>query len=246
MSRISEITESKISSFIKENESKLKGFGTLEETAQKLTDIMYQEFKDSIVLVRVFATAPFERLPVFNQEFVRNLAAAKGITSLINAKTLVLSLLGTYGEDIIWNDRHNSNGHVGIPLASADFIGLIPMMSRLMKALGVPLDWISSTDRTIIAKAIGNIAGVFYVPDAKVSTDEQGRKIIPTQDFVDRYKVKTVFGIGGGYILGATFITIIVFTREEIEQQKAELFMPLISLLKSTTTNMVTQGRIFA
>ncbi len=59
---------------------------------------------------------------------------------------MVLSLLGTRGEDMRWNDRRNSQGHVGIPLVSADFIDAIPMMSRLLKELGLDLNWIASDD----------------------------------------------------------------------------------------------------
>ena len=157
----------------------------------------------------------------------------------------MLSLLGTRGDQADWNSRHDSKGHIGIPLASADFIDLIPMMSRLMRALGVPLDWISSTDRTIIAKAIGRIAGVFHVPDARLSVDEKGRKIISTQDFVGNHNVRTVFGLGGGYILGTTFVTVIFFTRETLPQERVEYFLPLINTFKSATTSAVAQGKIF-
>jgi len=94
---------------------------------------MYDEFEESIVLARLFATVPFGELPAYNQEFVNKLADSTGITQLINDKTYILSLLGTHGVEENWNARLNSQGHIGIPLASADFIDSIPMMSRLLK-----------------------------------------------------------------------------------------------------------------
>jgi hypothetical protein len=246
MAKIGEIADAEIAHFIQRTEEQIRGCAVFEEAAQKLTDCLYREFKDSVVLARVFVSVPFEKLPSSNREFVKNLAAAKGITPLLKDQTLILSLAGTRGDEEAWNSRVRSKGHVGIPLASADFIDLIPMMSRLMRALGVPLDWITSADRSIVTKAVGKIAGVFYVPDAATSVDEQGRKIIPTQDFVHKYGIKTVFGAGGGYILGAAFAVVIVFTRDMIAQEKTEAWLPLINVLKSATTNLVSRGKIFS
>ena len=110
---------------------------SLEEAAQKFTDTFYEEFGDSIILTRLFATVPFSELPAPNQSFVLALADSQGITSLVNDRLQVLSLLGTRGVASAWNARQDSKGHIGIPLASADFIDRIPMMSRLLKELGL-------------------------------------------------------------------------------------------------------------
>lgn len=246
MAKISEAKDNRISSLLKVTEELLKGCSNLEEAAQKVVDIIYKEFLDSIVLARIFVTVPLEKLPAPNQKFVKDLAVAKNVIHLVKEKTPVLSLLSTKGEEVIWGRRTNSKGHVGIPLVSADFIELIPMISRLMKAMGIPLDWISSTDTTIVGKAVGKAAGIFYVPDAKTGVDEKNRKIIAAQDFVDRYGVKTVFGVGGGYILASTFVVMIVFARETITKDRAEQFIPILNLFKAATTNIVTQGKIFS
>ncbi|KHD05663.1 hypothetical protein PN36_23135 [Candidatus Thiomargarita nelsonii] len=47
-----------------------------------------------------------------------------------------------------------------------------------------------------------DITGTFLVQDAKNDRDDQNRRIIPMQDFVADYKVKTVFGLGGRYLVG--------------------------------------------
>jgi hypothetical protein len=226
-------------------ENGIKGCVCLEDAAQKITDVMYDEFKDSIVLVRLFATVPFGELPAPNQKFVTGLAASAGITSLINDQMLVLSLLGTRGEEPAWNSRHNSQGHVGIPLASGDFIESIPMMSRLLKAMGLGLDWIDSQDTEIAKKAMGTLAGVFYVPDAKTAVDRENRKIIAAQDFVAAHNVKTVFGLGGSYMLSKTFVVLIVFTREAIKEHEVRLYTPIINIFKTGTTHLILDNKVF-
>lgn len=249
MSKISTATLGTMHNLIDKTEKGMAGCTFFEEAAQKFTDVFYQEFEESVVLVRLFATVPFGNLPPPNQAFVNRLATSQGITHLINDQTLVLSLLGTRGEKATWNSRNDSQGHVGIPLASADFIDAIPMMSRLLRELGLSLDWIDSRDTEIVAKTIGKMAGVFHVLDAKTTVDIKGRKIIAAQDFVAANNVKTVFGFGGGYTvksMKATFITIIVFTRETIEKSQAEMFMTLANRVKASTIGIVSLGKIFA
>ena len=245
MSMISSVTNEIMKNFSDKVKDYIAGYSFLEEAAQKFTDLLYDEYKESIVLARLFATVPFEKLPAANQAFVNKLAASQKISHLINNQTLVLSLLGTHGAKAAWNDRHHSQGHVGIPLASADFINAIPMMSRLLKELGLNLKWIESNDSEVVAKTIGKMAGLFYVPDAKTSLDHKGRKIIAAQDYVAANNVKTVFGFGGGYMLSTTFITIIIFTREMIEKNIAEKFLMLVNLIKTATLSMVREGKIF-
>ncbi len=244
---MSKISESTYNLHTLENkiEEDIKGCVCLEDAAQKFINLMYEEFKDSIVLARLFMTVPFGKLPVPNQKFVTGLANSAGITSLINDRTLVLSLLGSRGEKSTWNSRHDSQGHVGIPLASGDFIESIPMMSRLLKELGLGLNWIDSQDTKIVTQTMGTLAGMFYVLDAKTAVDQKNRKIIAAQDFVAAYNIKTVFGLGGGYIRSNTFITIIVFTRETIEEYKARQFTPLTNRFKAGTMSLVSNHKIF-
>jgi hypothetical protein len=243
MSKISEIW----SSFPLQDEmtEKMKNCRTLEEAAQVMTDVLYENFSETIVLVRLFATVPFGKLPAENRSFVAKLANSHGITDLIKDDTLVLSLLGTRGADPVWNDRSWSNGHVGIPLASADFIDRIPMMSRLLKEVGLQRDWIDRQE-AIAIKTMAGISGVFYVQDAKTAVDNQGRKIISAQDFVRDNNIQTVFGLASGYTISKTFLTLIVFCREKVEKSQAERFLPLISHLKVNTASLVSIGAIFA
>jgi hypothetical protein len=234
---------------IKELSDKLKDLRSsacVEEAAQRCVTLCYDEFRDSIVLVRLFATVPFGKLPAANQAFVRKLAEAKAVASQIEKNTLVLSLLGTRGLRPDWNDRHDSQGHVGIPLVSASFVESIPMIARLFKELGLQLDWIDKQDTAIVANVLGgNLAGLFHVPDARNALDHKGRHIIAAQDFVASHGVKTVFGMGGGYLNG-TLMAIVFFTHEAIDKAQATNFMPLVNVFKAATTDLVMKERIFA
>lgn len=219
---------------------------SLEEVARVFANSMYEEFKDSIVLVRLFAAVPFRELPDPVQAFVKELSAAKGIASLVRDETLVLTLLGTRGASTAWNSRHESVGHVGIPLASAAFVEGIPMIARLLKELGVDLSWIDSADKEMVSRTLGKSNAIFYVEDGQTAVDNKGRKIIAAQDFVQDHQVKTVFGFGGGYSLGKNFITTIFFTREHIPKRQIEMLLPILSGMKASTVPMVSKGSIFS
>lgn len=153
--------------------------------------------------------------------------------------------LGTGGDEPEWGDRRKSEGHIGIPLASADFIDQIPMMSRLLKQLGVSLDWIERGDTAIVGKSMGSMGGCFYVRDAATEIDAHGRKIITAQDFVERRHVKTVFGVGAGFMGSPVYLVTIAFCREELGPEHAERFMSHLGRMKVTTADLVKRERYF-
>jgi len=157
----------------------------------------------------------------------------------------VLSLLGTRGVEEAWSDRRNSQGHVGIPLVSADFIDSIPMMSRLLKEWGVDVtSLVNENSPEVEVQSSGKMAGLFYVYNALTAVDQKERKIISAQDFVKAYKVKTVFSLGGVY-LGKTLFTTIIFTNELLEKSFISKFLPLVYYFKTATLKMVLEGKIF-
>ncbi len=225
--------------------SRLAGSAALEEAAQRYVSVLYESLSESIVLARLFATIPFGKLPGPNREFVVNLAQSAGIAELMKEETLVLSLMGTRGRKPEWNDRRMSRGHVGIPLASSDFIGRIPMMSRLLKQLGAGIDWIDRSDTSLVARTFQSMSGVFHVLDARTEVDSQNRKIIAAQDFVEAEGVKTVFGIGGCYLGTSIFFTTIVFLSEPLERAAAERFMLQANKFKAATLSLIDEEKIF-
>ena len=226
-------------------ESQVEHASCLEEAAQALTAAVHKEFGNSVVIARTFFTVPFDSLPAGNQAFVKNLAEGAGAEAALKTATPVLSLIGTHGVEAAWNDRRQSKGHVGIPLISSKFVGAIPMISRLLKELGVPLDWVDSHDSSMIETTMARSAGLFFVEDASEATDQEGRKIIAAQDFVARYGVKGVFGIGGAYV-GGQMLVLVVFCRDSFQRAAAEPFMALTTLFKTKTSSLVGAGKVFA
>jgi hypothetical protein len=243
--RIDQATSSTVNEIWSRVESRAQQASYLEEAAQELATALHTHLDESIVIARIFVTVPFGELPATNQEFVRKLAESAGSGSDLKASTPVLSLVGTHGQEKDWTDRRKSKGHVGIPLMSSSFVGAVPMISRLLKELGVPLDWVDSHDAQIIVETIGGTAGLFFVDNAAEATDDQGRKIIAAQDFVSDYKVKSVFGMGGAYS-GGEMIVIVVFCRDLISRAAAERFLGLTELLKSKSASLVEPKKVFA
>ena len=246
MALISKLSLEKLVDLNAKLTGQLAGCTSLEDAAQEYMSILYEALSESIILARVFAAIPFGELPEPNKEFVRNLAQSTGVSELIKERTLVLSLLGSKGAKPEWNDRRNSQGHVGIPLASSDFIDSIPMMSRLLKQLGGGIDWIDTNDTELVAKTVKDLSGVFFVRDASTEEDNKGRKIIAAQDFVEEEKVKTVFGIGGCYLGMSLFFTTIVFVREFLDRDIVERFMLQANKFKTATLRLINEGKIFA
>ncbi len=206
---------------------------------------LHAKFSESAVLARAFLTVPFDSLPKTNQEFVRKLAESAGAGGQLKGNTLVLSLLGTHGQEADWNDRRNSKGHMGIPLTSSAFVDAIPMISRLLKELGVPLEWVDTRDSEILQKTVGRSAGLFFVDNAAQAKDQQGRNIIASQDFVSAYQVKSVFGTGGVYS-GNQVLVIVLFCRDQFARAVGELFLPLIDSFKGRTASLAGAGKIFS
>lgn len=224
----------------------IHGASTLETAAQLYTRVVYEALADSIVLIRLFATVRFRDLPIRNQSFVRALAESAGVENRITDDTLVLSLLGTTGVEPAWCDRRLSSHHVGIPLISREFVTEIPMISRLLKQLGVDLDWIGRDDTAIVGKTFGIQSGVFHVADATTALDSRNRKIITAEGFVDKYAIKTVFGVGGGYVGTPVYATIICFCRDTIDEARVEGFRAHIARFKAETEDLAKTGKIFS
>lgn len=212
---------------------------SLEEAAQHYTATIYEHFEESIVLIRYFATVPYEELPPRNKEIVTDFARSKEVSQLLHPHTPILSLLGTSGMRPEWNHRKQSQGHMGIPLVSSVFIDAIPMMSRLLQELGIGLDWLDSHDSKIAEKTMGVISGLFFVPEAANEVDKRGRKIIAAQDFVAKYSVRTVFGFGGGYIGTKSMVVTIMFLREVIQKKQAELFASSMIRFRTMTGHLL-------
>jgi hypothetical protein len=153
--------------------------------------------------------------------------------------------MGTRGIRPEWNDRMTSRAHVGIPLASAEFIDEIPMIARLLSQFGLSIVGMEDGAAQVVRSVVGNLSGMFYVEDARTEKDDQGRLVISAQDFVAEHGVRTVFGFGGAYLLERSYVAVILFARETLSAEQARELAPLSSALKAATMRIVDQGRFF-
>jgi len=110
----------------------------------------------------------------------------------------------------------------------------------------VGIRWIDEQDGSRVDQLMdGGLCGLFYVADAKTERDTAGRLVIPAQDFVATYRVKTVFGMGGSY-MGGVFATYILFSRDEVPKSVAQRYVPLVNVFKAATTRLAMRGNFFA
>src|SRR5215468_7420948 len=223
-------------------EPRVESATCLEDAAQALATALYAQFAESAILARVYVTVPFAALPPPTRAFVQ---AMPGAAAALTGTTPVLSLVGTQGQKADWNDRRKSKQHGAIPLISAEFVDGIPMIARLLRELGVPLDWIDSHDTRRLVTTIGSTVGLFYVEDALRAVDDRGRKVIPAVDFVFAYDVKSVFGTGGVYS-GGQMLVVVIFCRDPVARSTAQMFLPLVDLFKGKTGSLVAAAKVFA
>ena len=217
---------------------------SLAESAQKFVEVLFEELEESAVLFRLFATVPFAVLGERERSFATELAQARGFADELNDDTSVVCLLGTRGKEASWNDRHQSNHHLAIPLTSASFIQTIPMVSRLMSDMDTGIEWVDNQESRIVVKSFGRMARVLYVEDAATARTSDGFDIVSEQEFVTAHGIKTVIGLGGAYLNGS-IVSALLFTNEIIRRRTVEKFMPLINTFKVATMKLVAEKRIF-
>lgn len=211
---------------------------SLQAASQAFAGLFADKF-ESVVLARVFAVLPLQRLPAREQEFAR--AFVKDDPRLTPA-TRVLTLMGTRGVESAWNARATSAGHLAIPLLDQRFVQGAPMIAKLLSDLDVDLKTLDDGRPIATRQMLGGRNGTFFVPDAQ---DAAGRAIIPATHFVTTHQVRTVFGMGGAYVDGA-LIAAILFTRELLDRTSVDRFPSLISNFKMATSALQAEGKLFA
>lgn len=215
----------------------LRKFGTLsnsmEETAAKIVDYLYNNFIDpetgekDFALVRLFKTHNYHELSPELRGFSDSILQIKEMSDTMQC----LTLLASTGDEPEWNSRHSSGGHKAIPLPSTELVRQFPMISNLVKQFGLDLQSVVNADPSCLQDLEEKTYNVFLVSQAK------GSAYIPAQDdFVIPYKIQSVLGCGGMLPSGNLF-AVIMFSRLMIPRVIAELFKPLtlsmkVSLLK--------------
>lgn len=226
-------------------EASLAGALHVEGAAQRFVEVIAGSFS-TIALARLFVVLPWEQLPAEEQAVARRFAEAAGRAGAIDPRTPTLTLLGTAGEEPAWNRRESSKEHRAIPLIDESVVDGAPMIAALLGALQVKLANLRGGKSSVqLRNLAGGLNARFYVPDARSITDARGRHVIAARDFVAKYGIKTVFGMGGVYVNGVLAVAI-VFTRESLEPIHVDRFPMFISSFKVATSQLVRAGTIFA
>lgn len=204
------------------------GAPTLEASAQRICRFLYDDLHGpgidrACALVRCYKTHAFGSLDPDLQRFARELLGTEQPRSTMKC----LTLMATVGSTASWNSRHLSRGHRAIPLPSPEIVEKAPMISQLIKELGLELTSVLQPSADVVKDLAGKRHGVFYVENAV------GSPYIPAQDeFVARHGVRSVVGFGGMLASGDLF-AVILFSTVHIPPTAADRFKTLALDVKS-------------
>ena len=198
------------------------GAPTLEVSAQRVCQFFYDELRTSAgdracALVRCYKTHPYGKLAPDLQQFAQSIFGAGEPRQTMKC----LTLMATVGQSAAWNSRFLSQGHRAIPLPSPEIVDKAPMISQLIKELGVELSAVLQPSPEVVKELAGKRHGVFHVENAL------GSPYIPAQqEFVVRYGIASVLGIGG-MLPTADLFAVILFSTVHVPASVAERFRTL-------------------
>lgn len=214
----------------------------MEEVANRIVRRLYEQMISepgntrACALVRTFVTLPYADLQPDQQEFARRL-----LPDIAKQPSMrCLTLLATAGDEAAWNSRRGSIGHQALPLPSPSAVERFPMISQLIRQLGIEIgSLLQPPARGVMLDESQHTFNVFHVPEAL------GSPFIPAQaEFVQPYGIKSVLGFGGLLLPGELFATIL-FSRAPISRDTAALFRTLTLNVKVAMLPF-TGGRVFS
>jgi hypothetical protein len=204
------------------------GAASIEEVASRTVHLLHDELveissgRPATALVRLYLTVPYGEL----DDDLRRFGARLMPGEILAPTTRCLTLLGTVGDRPEWSDRQRSVGHRAIPLPSEAVVQSIPMISQLLRQLGLDVATVVTPAPTVVLEVEQRTYNVFYVPEAV------GSAHIPAQeDFVVPCGIRSVLGFGGLLPSGEVFATL-VFTRVSVPRDVADMFRNLAMNLK--------------
>ncbi len=213
---------------------------SMEEVANRIVRYLYEHLidkqtgKNSCALVRFFKTHPYEKLTPELREFADGLLGNNSPSPTMKC----LTLLATAGVRSEWNSRQTSVGHKAIPLVSAHLIEQSPMISQLIKQLGLEISNVLEPSPDILMTLEQRTFNVFHLSKAV------GSPYIPAQEeFVIPFAIQSILGFGGMLPSGNLF-AIIMFSKVQIPDNTAELFKSLALSVKMAVLPFEL-GRVF-
>jgi signal transduction histidine kinase/CheY-like chemotaxis protein len=200
-----------------------QGASSMEETANRIVDHLYECCLDpgsglsALALVRLFKTTALEDLDPEGQAFALRLLGDRPDRRGLPC----LTLFATRGDRPEWNARQDSTGHRAIPLPSERVVERLPMVSQVIRQLGLDLASVVRTRTEVLVQPAEKRFSVFYVPEA------EGSPFVPDQrDFVRPAGVRSVVGTGG-LLPNGELCVVILFSKVAIPRVVAERFSGL-------------------
>jgi hypothetical protein len=221
-------------------------FSTAEDAGQLFVDIIYDYFRESLVLLRLFITVGYGELPVADRIFTDiKVQEIEGSPS-IDTRTPVLTLLATRGIHSEWNERGKSQMFRCIPLVSSRYVASLPMLSMQFERMGFHLDLIDNWEEAVVAKGRADLySGMLFIRDASCDRDERGRMIVPAREFVAKNRIGTVLGFGSGCPNSPALLMLFAFTNEVFDQTDAASLCFMKEMLKSVSGELVAGKSLF-
>jgi hypothetical protein len=216
------------------------GLPSLEASAQRVCKFLYDELhgpgiQHACALVRCYKTHAFKSLEPDLQRFALGVLG----TSPPRPDMKCLTLMATVGATGSWNSRHLSRGHRAIPLPSPEIVEKAPMISQLIKDLGLDVSQVIEPTPDVVKELAGKRYGVFHVEHAL------GSPHIPAQqEFVVRHGIKSVLGFGGMLATGDLF-AVILFATVQVPASTADRFKSLALDVKSAFSRF-TDATVFS
>ncbi len=193
------------------------GSESMEQAADALITHLADQLVDketgqrSCVLARLFVTLPLGRLEAPLEDAARTALAADGALAGDVTDVRCLTLLATVGDAPEWCSRHRSQAHRVLPLHTAQAVQRSPMVSELLRQLGV--DAAALTDGAgsgLLVARPGASLGVFHVEHA------EGSPHVPAQaEFVAQFGIRSVLGFGG-ILPGGELYAVVCFSRTPV------------------------------
>jgi two-component system, sensor histidine kinase and response regulator len=180
------------------------GATNLEDAADRLVRFLYNSFtldrseESACVLVRLFKTTPYGRLPPELRDLVVTKLGKIPDDPFLPCLTLLASASAIQG----WDDPSGSSHYRVVPLGDPGDLAQLPMFSQLFHQLGVSLPHLTQRDHHLLLDSEEHLFNVFHVLHA------EGSPYIPAQDeFVVPYGVRSVVGFGAPLPNGDIFFS---------------------------------------
>jgi hypothetical protein len=210
---------------------------SFEHACQLVSEFFWREFvvqddgQPTFALARCYKTHAFGEMPSALAQFALGVFPDRTLTP----STQCLTLLGTFGDREEWRARHTSSGHQAIPLIDERTVDSLPMVSRMVRALGIDSNNIVKPDPALLLEKHREGFNVFHIENAVDSPH------IPAQDFVRASRIRSVIGFGFLTPPASVFV-MILFSRQSISHETAQLFKTLALSLKLALLPLLTRN----